>query len=148
MRDTQKILRMAVYQVLNGNLSYDGNNVPVFDEKRKLSSTDNLFVILGTQRETDDNTDDAFITDSSIDIEIQHRTEFEVSKDAIDDVSNQILQIILPTPQTSGFPVQNLFQIQLVRRSSTISRNFSLTDSQSVVAKIITITCKIVQQSP
>lgn len=148
MRDTQSILRMAVFGVLNGQLSYGGSNVPVYDEKRRDGDTSNLFVILGTQQETDDSTDDAFITDSSIDIEIQHRTDFEISKTAIDEVSNQILQIILPSPWEHGFPVQNLFQIQLVRRSSTISRNFSLTDSQSVIAKIITITCKIVQQSP
>ena len=147
MKDTQAILRHAVFAVLNGQLSYNSVNVPVYDEKRKAGATDNLFVILGTQQESDDDTSDAFITDSSIDIEIQHRTAFEVSKDAIDEVGNQILQILMPTPQTDGFQVQNLFLITCVRRSSTISRNFSLTDSNSIVAKIITITCKIVQQS-
>lgn len=147
MRDTQQILRMAVFNLLNGNLSYNSENVPVYDEKRKSGDTDTIFVILGTQQETDDNTSDAFITDSSIDIEIQHRTDFEISKDAIDHISNQILELILPTPQSDGFSVQNLFQILCVRRISTISRNFSLTDSQSIVAKTINISCKIVQQS-
>jgi hypothetical protein len=148
MRDTQKILRHAVFQTLNGNVTYNGSNIPVYDEKRLLGDQDNLFIILGSQRESDDSPDEYFITNSSIDIEIQHRTEFEVSKDAIDDVSDQVLQIIMPTPYTNGFPVQNLFQINGVTRSSTISRNFSLTDSQSIVAKIITITCKIIQQNP
>jgi hypothetical protein len=147
MKDTQKILRQAVYDIINGQLSYNGSNVPVYDEKRKVGQADSLFVILGTQQETDDSTSDAFITDSSIDIEIQHRTEFEVSKDAIDDVSNQILQILMPTPQTDGFLVQNLFQITCVRRTSTISRNFSISDSVSIIAKIITISAKIVQQA-
>ncbi len=147
MRDTQQILRMAVYNLLNGNLSYNSDNVPVYDEKRKSGDADNIFVILGTQQESDDDTSDAFITDSSIDIEIQHRTDFEISKDVIDNISNQILELLLPTPQSNGFAVQNLFLIQCVRRTSTISRNFSLTDSQSIVAKIITISCKIVQQS-
>jgi hypothetical protein len=143
-----RILRMAVYNLLNGNISYNGQNVPVYDEKRRVGDTDNLFIILGTQQESDDDTSDTFITDSSIDIEIQHRTDYEVSKDAIDEVSNQVLDLILPTPQTNGFAVQNLALIQCVRRSRSVSRNFSLTDSQSIVAKIITITCKIIQQSP
>lgn len=143
-----RILRMAVYNLLNGNISYNGQNVPVYDEKRRVGDTDNLFIILGTQQESDDDTSDTFITDSSIDIEIQHRTDYEVSKDAIDEVSNQVLDLILPTPQTNGFAVQNLALIQCVRRSRSVSRNFSLTDSQSVVAKIVTITCKIIQQYP
>jgi hypothetical protein len=144
-----KILRIAVSSVLTtANITYDGTAVPHADEKKKITQSANLFIILGTQQETDDNTSDAFITDSSIDIEIQHRTEFEISKDAIDDVSDQVLTALMPTPSTDGFPVQNLFQILLVRRSSALSRNFSITDSQSVVAKIITITCKIVQQNP
>ncbi len=148
MRDTQKLLRMAVYNLISGQLSYNSTNVPVYDEKRKVGATDNIFVILSTQQETDDNTSDAFITDSSIDIEINHKSDFEVSKDAIDDVANQILTLILPTPSTDGFPVQSLFQITCVRRTSTITRNFSISDSQTIIAKIITISSKIVQQMP
>lgn len=143
-----KILRHACRDLLSGNLSWQGVNVPVSDEKRKLRETAPLYVTFGTQQESPDNTSDAFITDSSIDIEIHHRSEFEVSKDGIDDVSNQILEILMPTPETDGFLVQNLFQITCVQRQSAITRNYGLTDSDTVVSKIITITCKIVQQFP
>lgn len=149
MKDTMKILRMACYDLLNGNLTYAGQTVPVGDEKLRDNARANLFVVFGTQQETPDDTSDAFITDSQIDIEIYHKTGFEVSKDAIDDVSNQILEILIPTPYGGdGFLVQNLFQINCVRRLSSVTRNFSVTDSQSVISKIITITCKIVQQFP
>lgn len=148
MRDTMMVLRHAIADLLDGNLSWQGVNVPVSDEKRRLGDDAVMYVTFGTQQETPDNTSDAFITDSTIDIEIIHKTEFEVSKDGLDTVANQILEILLPTPQTDGFMVQNLFQITCVQRQSSITRNFSITDSKSVVAKIITISCKIVQQFP
>lgn len=147
MKDTMSILRRAVFDTLNGNLSYLGSPVNVYDEKKKATASDRLFVILGTQQESDDDTSEYFITDSTIDIEIYHKTEFEVSKDAIDEVSNQVMSLILPSPSLNGLPVQNLFLIQCVRRLRAISRNFSITDNESVLSKIITFTCKIVQQN-
>lgn len=137
---------MAVYNALNGNITYNLNGVPVFDEKRKITDTSKMFILLSTQQESDDDTSDAFITDSSIDIEVQHRSGFEVSKDAIDDISDQILQIIMPTPQTNGLTAPSGFQITLVRRISTVTRQFQITDANTIIAKIIRITCKIVQQ--
>ena len=142
------ILRHACGDLLDGNLSWQGVNVPVSDEKRRIGDDVTLYVTFGTQTESDDNTSDAFITDSSIEIQILHKTEFEVSKDALDTVSNQILEILMPTASTDGFEVQNLFQITCVRRTNAITRNFSISDSQTIVGKIITITCKIVQQFP
>jgi hypothetical protein len=143
-----KILRLAVFNVLNGAVSYNSITVPVADEKRRIPQTANLFIILGNQQETDESPDAAFITNSSIDIEIHHKTDYEVSKDVIDDVSNSILTLLIPTPGTHGLPVQNLMQILSVNRASAASRNFAVTDSGSVVSKVITITCRIIQQSP
>lgn len=143
------ILRHACADLLDGNLSWQGVNVPVSDEKRRLGETVNLYVTFGTQQEIPDDTSDAFITTSSIEIQIIDRTEFEVSKDALDSVSNQILDILIPTPNGGdGFQVQDHFQILNVRRASAITRNFSISDSKSVVGKIITITATIVQQFP
>lgn len=149
MRDTQKILRKAVYNCLNSNITSLNGVVGVFDEKRKVSETTNLYILLSTQQETDNNTSDAFMTDSSIDIEIVHKTGFEITKDAIDDISDQILSLIIPQPDSAaGLVPDPLFQIQNVRRTSTITRNYSITESSSVISKIVTVSCLIVQQAP
>lgn len=147
MRDTQKILRHTIRDMLAGQISYNGTNVPVYDEKIRDKQYPNLYIILGTQQESDDNTDTSFTTDSAIDIQIEHKTDYEVSKDAIDDVSEQMLEILLPDPDGQGWGVGG-FLIQNIRRTSTITRNFSITDSSSIIAKIITITSKITQQFP
>ena len=149
MRDTMDILQMAVFGALNGNLSYNSANVPVYDEKKEVGQNDNLYVLLSTQQENDNpQTSDAFITDSSIDIEITHKTGFEVSKKVLNNISNQILEILIPTPSTNGMAVQNLFQIQNVRRTASITRNLSISETQSVLQKIITISAQIVEQNP
>lgn len=147
MRDTQLVIRHLLRDLLSDNLSYDGKTVPVYDEKIRDKQSPNVYVIFGTQQESDDNTDNSFTTDSSIDIEITHKTEYEVSKDVIDLVANQILEILIPLPDHAGFQYGD-FQVQNVTRRSAITRNFSITDSSSIIAKIITISCKITQQFP
>lgn len=145
-----KILRPAVYNALNGQVSYNGQSVPVYDKKRRVNSPrGNLFIILGSQREADDpQTSDAFITDSQIDIEIWQTTEFEVSEDPIDDVSDQVLQIIIPEPWSNGLGVQDHWQIQNVRRISAVVNYEGVTQTETVIVKTITIAAQIVQQNP
>ena len=148
MRDTMDILEMAVYNALNGQLSYNSVNIPVYDEKRRVGQSDNIYVILSTQQESEIETNDcAFVTLSSIDIEILHKTDYEVSKTVINNISNQILQILIPTQVTTGLAGVSGYQLLHVRRERAITRNFQITDSESIIAKIITITCQIVKQN-
>lgn len=148
MRDTQRPYRMAIFNTINGLITLNSIVVPVYDEKKKATSTANIYILLSTQQETDFSTSDAFITRSSIDIEIIHRTEFEVTKDDIDEIADQFLQLVMPTPDTNALPVQNLFQIINMVRTSTITRQYNITDTETIVAKIINLTSDIVQQFP
>lgn len=146
MNDTMKIMRMAVYNALvSGGLS-----VPIYDEKRKVADDKTqLYVLMaGQQEDDDDQTSETFVTNSSINLEIVHETGYEVSKDYIDDVSQEILSILMPIAQQDALPSTDDYQILGLRRRSAVTQNFSLTDDKSVVAKIITFTAKIVQRNP
>jgi hypothetical protein len=152
-RDTMKPLRTAMYAILNNNLSYvrDGIStlVPCYDEKRKaIDSAPMLYVLFSTQQETPDPIDGTWITDSSIDLEITHRTDFEVTKDDLDNVSDQIYKLLEPMAGGNGFPAQELFQITMVRVANAVTRTFDLdfSGSQTVISKVITVTAKFVQQ--
>lgn len=141
MRDTSKQIRLAVFTALTGNIGY-----PVYDEKRLVSATDDIFVVLGTQQEVPTNdTDCTWINRSAIDIEIQQRTGSEVSKDTIDDISNAILTILIPVPFVTNIMSVNL-QFQLANVDSIISRNVSISDTESVLVKVIRFVVTIVQQ--
>lgn len=149
MKDTMQVLAKAIYDVINNNIVIDGSTIPVYDKKRRAQATGGLYIILGQQSENDDpQTSDAFITTSSIDIEIWHVTEYEVSSDVINEVSNQILQRISTVPEGDNLPGQNLFQIQDVRRTSSTLTEFSIGPSDTALNKIITIQATITQQFP
>lgn len=143
MRDTAKQLRQAIFTCLNGVIS-----VPIYDEKKLVSSSVKTFVLLSTQQEilTEEN-DCTWITRSSIDIEIYHKTGSEVSKDLIDDLSNAILVRLMPTPQTTNIIDPSNLQFCNHKVDSIISRNISLSETESVLEKIIRFSVQIIQQT-
>ena len=144
MRDTSKQIRDAVYACLNGNLG----GVPVYDEKRLVSSTATSYVLLSTQQETPTEENDCtWITKSSIDIEVVQRTGSEVSKNTIDELSNSILTLLVPTRGTSGLTEPSLLQFANPYCESIISRNVSLSETESVLVKVIRFVVTVIQQS-
>lgn len=144
------ILLMAVYNVLNGALSFNGIPVPVYDEKKREGQSANLYVVFGDQTEEDDiQPSDAFASTTTLEIIIWQKTTYEVSKTGISDVAGQILELLIPSPYgNDGLPAQNLFQILNVRRISSRTINYSLSDSQTIIGRIITIQAHIIQQFP
>lgn len=143
MRDTCKQLRLSVFNCLNGNLN--GRNI--YDEKKKVGATDTMFVILSTQQESpiQDN-DSTWISTSSIDIEIIAKTDSETSKDDIDELANLILSLVFPTRSTCALIAPSNLEFQNAVCSRTITRNISLSETESILSKIITFTTTIVQQ--
>lgn len=148
MRDAQYPLRLAIFGVLNGNLTYNGQPVNLYDEKKKVGSADKVYIVMGTQASTpvDDN-DSCFITDETIDLEILHKTEFEVTKDFIDDLSNQMYQQLIPTKLTDSLPDPTLMQIQYFDLRRAVTRSVEVTPTETIIAKIITFGCKVIQQT-
>lgn len=139
LRDTMKPLRSAVYSVLNGNT--DG--IPVYDEKRKVAETDQTYILLTTQQETGiEQNDCTFITQSSIDVEVIAGSEFEVSKNVIDDVSNDVTALVM-----NGLTAPSGFQFLNLKRESAFTQNLSVTETQSILRKIIRFTVQIIQQN-
>ncbi len=144
MRDTKKPLRLAVFNCLNGNTG----GVPVSDEKRLVSNTANLFIILSTQQETPvEENDCTWINRSAIDIEIYQKTGSEVSKDTIDDTSNIILTLLMPTRQVMGITEPSGLQFANPFCESNITRNLSLSDTESVLVGVVRFVVTIIQQN-
>lgn len=145
MRDTSKILRNAVFAALDGNVQYNSQDVPGFDEKKKAGDTSLLYWCFSTQQETPQNTFDSFITDSVMDIEIIDRNAYEVSKDTVDDVANAILEILFPTANSDiltwpGFLIQNF------RYLGSITRVVDITPTEVIIRKFLKVQATIIQQ--
>ncbi len=147
MKDTKKILRIAVFNALDGNITYSGNPVPVVDEKVRNSVPADLFILLGSQFESAiDRNSSAFITQSSIDLYITQKVSAEVSKDAIDEVYEDMLEIIFPTVGTLGIASASGFQFQEGFRESCNTQLVAITDTQSVLVSNVRLTFIITEQ--
>lgn len=148
MRDTMKPIRHAVNTALSGQVVYAGSQVPVRDEKLYTGEIPKIYILLSTQQETDtERTDCTWTTKSSIDLEFITRSASEVSKDVLDDVSNDALQLIMGLPGAQVIPNPSGFQITDVQRESAITRNVSLTPTESILQKVVRINFTILQQN-
>ena len=147
MRNTKKILRIAIYQTLNGNVNYNSANVPVYDEKVPSNVSADIYILLSTQQEVENNDDSSFTTLSSIDVEVCQRTGSEVSKDSIDDIEELVTNILQPTPITDGLADPSLIQILNFKRVRSLSRALELSPTESILRNIITFQADVIQQS-
>ncbi len=143
MKDIDKILRKAVFDALDGNIS-----VPVFDEVKKIGNTQTLFVILGGQRTKRDPTADGlWARRCTIEVIITQKTGSSVSKDDIDDVSNEILEILFPDYDTFGVSSPSGFQFANEDFETGTTNRLQLTPTESVIAKVLLISVNIIEQN-
>lgn len=146
MKDTKKILRSAIYTALNGNITYNSVNVPVYDERVPGNTTSNLFIALSTQQETDiDENDCTWVTDSTIDFDIVNKTMSEVSKDINDTVYESVLEILLPTRLTVGLSTPSGFQLLNGKRLSSITQNLTLSSTESILVTTVKMSFRFIQ---
>jgi hypothetical protein len=114
-KDPESVFRKAVYNALNGNVSYNGTNVPVYDEFASDTAGD-LFIVLGNQYADDKRNFAKFVTGCVIIIDICHIQNRAMTKDVVDAVSNTIKGILMPSlvltglTLDAGFSVNNLYR--------------------------------------
>lgn len=137
---------MAIYGVVGNNILYNGNPVKLYDEKRKVGQADKVYMLFSTQQSTRDRTSETWITDERIDIEIIQRSEYEVTKDFIDDISEQLYTLLMPDPINDGLPDPSMMQIQHFELEQALTRSIQITDTETIIQKICTFSCKIIQQ--
>lgn len=138
MRDTMKPLRHAINGVVTGQITVGAITLPDYDEKVFTGESPALYIVYSTQQETPgpEENDCSMIVRSSIGIEIIRRSGSEVSKDDIDDASDQLYQILIPSYGTAGFTIPG-FNISYAARESAITQNLAITETESILRKII-----------
>lgn len=143
MKDINKPIRLAFFDLLNGNLNYDGENVPVSDEK--LNETANYYVLLTNQSSTPDETKQSFDREASITIDIVTKTPDSVTKDIADDIAHQILTLLRPTPNTHALPTPATWQFLNLRLTDDRYLPFSIGQTDSVMRRIMQFSFRVVQ---
>lgn len=122
MKDLSSVLRTAYYSRLNGNLTYNSSNVPVYD--RVSNTVSYPFVLLGEFRDTDDSDKTFYAHNCTQEVEVI--TAFDGNhggKKASDNISDQIIERI--RTRSSGYMVLNS---SFNMTTTTLDETFTLTE--------------------
>jgi hypothetical protein len=136
MLDCSNNVRVIYVNALNGNLSYNGKDVPVYGQT-PFDTTPQNYVVIGNITETSENTNHSFGNNVEVVVDIFSEQYRVNDLGVVDNIASQILNILIPDTQVDGFDDAN-FEVFPIGRSS--SRYLPLQDGDNYVArKIITI---------
>jgi len=146
MRDYGYKLREAYFQAINGNLVFESGVIPVVDEKVDNQLTEHdIYVKLSVQNDQQANTKCYFAATCDLVMDIVHRTDAVGSKRVVDDISDQILTLLFPTPKTTGLSIAAPLQLSYARLENTSTSPLAQTDKGFIQVKSLTFSNRVVQ---
>lgn len=136
MLDCANNVRSIYVATLNGHITYNGKNVPVYGQT-PFGTTPQYYVIIGDINEVANNTNHTFQNQVDVVVDIFAEQYRVYDNSVVDNITSQILNLIIPTPNVNGFSDVNFF---VYPTSRTSSRYLPLVNGDNFVArKIITI---------
>ena len=129
--------------ILNGNISYNGRNVPVYGNDTFETMPEN-YVIIGDITETADNNNQLFVSGADVVIDIFSEQYMTRNNSIIDDIADQILTLLIPTTGVQDIG-DGEFQIYATARTS--SRYLTMQEGNNFInRKILIINNSIIQK--
>ena len=136
MKDCSNSVRTIYVNALNGNISYNGKDVPVYGQDPFKTLPQN-YVIISSITEQANNTNHTFQNIVSVDIDI-YSEQYRVNDlSVVDDISGQILNILIPDTAIDGFSDTNFIVYPMSRTNSLYLPLYK--GDNYVARKIITI---------
>lgn len=136
MRDCSNNVRVIYVNALNGNLSYNGKDVPVYGQT-PFKTTPQNYVVISSITESGVNTNNSFGNEVDVIIDIFSEQYRVYDNAVVDNIAGQILQILIPDSGVDGFD-DAYFEVFPMRRSN--SSYLPLQNGDNFVArKLITI---------
>jgi len=143
MKDCSNNIRTQYLSILNGNISYNGRNVPVYGNDTFETMPEN-YVIIGDITETADNNNQLFVSGADVVIDIFSEQYMTRNNSIIDDIADQILTLLIPTTGVQDIG-DNEFQIYATSRTS--SRYLTMQEGNNFInRKILIINNSIIQK--
>jgi hypothetical protein len=136
MKDASNNIRVIYVNALNGNLSYNGQDVPVYGQT-PFRTTPKNYVVISSITESANNNNQYFgnLVDVVIDIFSEQYRVYD--NGVVDNIASQILTILIPDTAVDGFSDADFVVYPTARTSSNY---LPLQNGDNFVArKIITI---------
>lgn len=142
MLDCSNNVRTIYVNALNGNITFNGQDVPVYGQVA-FRTMPKYYIIISGINEVSDNTNDSFGNNVEVTIDINAQQYREYLNSVVDSIASQILNILIPDPKVDGFSDTDFFVYPIQRTSSLY---LPVQDGENFIArKIITIS-NLVQQ--
>lgn len=146
MKDSGTKLRAAYHTALNGNLSVSATNVPVYYGKVESAIDEPIYVLIEEASNQDKSSKSHFATETTLAINIIQKQPSAVSMEDVEDVADQILEIVKPTPKTLGVTIASPFKILFIKLDTNDNnRPIQQPDSKFVVSKSLRLRNHIIQ---
>lgn len=143
MFDCSNNLRVAYLNILNGNISYNNKNVPVYGDDSFDTPPQN-YIIISDIIETPDNNNQVFVTNLIATIDIFSEQYMKRDNSIVDNIASQVLNLLIPNTAVQDIG-DTYFQIFPLSRDS--SRYLTLQNGNNYIArKILTINNSIIQK--
>lgn len=141
----EKAVRMGFYDAIKTALSYDSAAVHTYDSATTNEvPNEQLYVLLAQQSSVNAGDYTRFRWNCVQTIEITSKQYSSVSKDIVDDVSEQIEQIIaypFNKPGKGGMIAQTGWEFSDILLESTNYVEFELSDNYYEITKVLQISC-------
>ena len=136
MKDCSNSVRTIYINALNGYISYNGKDVPVYGQDPFRTLPQN-YVIISSITEQASNTNDSFGNIVSVDIDIFSEQYRVNDLSVVDNIAGQILNLLIPDTHIDGFSDSD-FIIYPMSRTNSLYLPLYKGDNY-VARKIITI---------
>lgn len=117
MKEAGTAVRTSVFSALNGNVIVGTSPVGIFDGKYEAITgiDEGLWIIIGEQQSTDKSLKNFFASEENIELIIANKTKNAAGREMVENVADEVMQIVLPTPATTGLSIASPFHITFVK---------------------------------
>lgn len=147
MKDQVKFIKDAYFNALDGNITYNGSTIPVYDEEADETGGD-YYIIISTITDADLPNKGKFMNDVEvlIDVVSQNNWRVDLVKQIVDSITAKILNEIIPSIGTTSLIENSDFQIVDVRKASTQHVPVIDTGTKKIVRRLTRFTQLIIEK--
>lgn len=142
MKDCSNNIRTAYLNKLNGFITYNGQNVPVYGNDSFKTPPKN-YIVIGEIIEGAQNTNNSFTSTADVTIDIFSEQYLTRDNAVLDNISNQILTLLIPS---TGIIDIGDTDFQIFAMSRTSSNYQTLTNGQNYINRKILVINNLVNQ--
>jgi hypothetical protein len=147
MKDPIKFIRNAYFTALDGNITYNGSIIPVYDEEADETGGD-YYIIISTIVDADLPNKGKFMNEMEvlIDVVSQNNWRVDLVKQIVDAITGKILDRIIPSIGTTNLIENADFQIVDVRKSASQHVPILDTGTKKIVRRLTRFTQIIIEK--